>query len=52
MKEFELIDFPFTIANEKQADALLDGPFGKALLDTLPAKGWSAWRSGRTASGN
>ncbi len=39
VKEFGLIDFPFTIANEKQADALLDGPFGKALLDTLPAKG-------------
>jgi tripartite ATP-independent transporter DctP family solute receptor len=39
VKEFGLIDFPFSIANFQQADALLDGPFGRALLASLPAKG-------------
>jgi tripartite ATP-independent transporter DctP family solute receptor len=39
VKEFGLIDFPFTISNEKQADALLDGALGKALLAKLPEKG-------------
>ena len=39
VKEFGLIDFPFAIANYAQADALLDGPFGKALLAKLPEKG-------------
>ena len=39
VKEFGLIDFPFAVSNFEQADALLDGPFGKALLDKLPEKG-------------
>ena len=39
IKDFGLLDFPFTIANERQADALLDGPLGKALLAKLPEKG-------------
>jgi len=39
VKEFGVIDFPFTIASFQQADALLDGPVGKALLDRLPEKG-------------
>ena len=39
VKEFGLLDFPFTIANERQADALLDGPLGKALLAKLQEKG-------------
>jgi len=39
VKEFGLLDFPFTIANERQADALLDGPLGKALLARLQEKG-------------
>jgi tripartite ATP-independent transporter DctP family solute receptor len=34
-----LIDFPFAVSNFAQADGLLDGPFGKALLAKLPEKG-------------
>ena len=34
-----MIDFPFAVADFKQADALLDGPFGQALLAKLPEKG-------------
>ncbi|MEF7612423.1 TRAP transporter substrate-binding protein [Aquincola sp. MAHUQ-54] len=39
VKEFGLLDFPFIVSNFKQADALLDGPVGKALLAKLPEKG-------------
>jgi tripartite ATP-independent transporter DctP family solute receptor len=39
VKEFGLLDFPFIVATEQQADALHDGPAGRALLDMLPAKG-------------
>ena len=39
VKEFGLIDFPFAVANFAQADAMLDGPFGKTLLARLPEKG-------------
>jgi TRAP-type transport system periplasmic protein len=39
VKEFGLVDFPFAVANFEQADALLDGPFGQALLAKLPEKG-------------
>lgn len=39
VKEFGLIDFPFAVASYAQADALLDGPFGQALLAKLPEKG-------------
>lgn len=39
VKEFGVLDFPFLFANEKQADALLDGPIGKRLLDRLPEHG-------------
>jgi TRAP-type transport system periplasmic protein len=39
VKEFGLIDFPFSVASHAQADALLDGPFGQALLARLPEKG-------------
>jgi len=39
VKEFGLIDFPFAVANFAQADGLLDGPFGQALLAKLPEKG-------------
>lgn len=37
--EFGLLDLPFVIRNERQADALLDGPFGAKLLATLPEQG-------------
>jgi len=39
VKEFGLVDFPFAVGNFAQADALLDGPFGQALLAKLPEKG-------------
>jgi tripartite ATP-independent transporter DctP family solute receptor len=39
VKEFGLLDFPFLFANEKQADAVVDGPLGKALTAKLPEKG-------------
>ena len=38
VKEFGLVDFPFAAANHEQADALLDGPFGQALIAKLPEK--------------
>ena len=39
VKEFGVLDFPFLFADEKQADAMLDGPIGKRLLDRLPEHG-------------
>jgi TRAP-type transport system periplasmic protein len=39
VKEFGVLDFSFLFANEAQADALLDGPIGKRLLDRLPEHG-------------
>jgi TRAP-type transport system periplasmic protein len=39
VKEFGLLDFPFAVSTFAQADALLDGPFGQALLARLPEKG-------------
>src|SRR6478672_2573866 len=39
VKEFGLVDFPFSVANFAQADALLDGPLGQALIARLPEKG-------------
>ncbi|HSW16551.1 MAG TPA: TRAP transporter substrate-binding protein [Ramlibacter sp.] len=39
VKEFGLIDFPFTVANYAQADALLDGPLGQTLISRLSDKG-------------
>jgi TRAP-type transport system periplasmic protein len=49
VKEFALFDFPFLFGNEKEADALLDGPVGTQLLDKLPGKGLIGlcyWESG------
>ena len=40
IKEFVVLDFPFSFANEAQADAVLDGAFGRQLMDLMPAKGW------------
>ena len=40
IKEFVVLDFPFSFANVAQADAVLDGPFGQKLMDYMPAKGW------------
>lgn len=39
VKEFGLVDFPFAVSSFEQADALLDGPFGQALMARLPDKG-------------
>jgi TRAP-type transport system periplasmic protein len=39
VKEFGMLDFPFLFANAKQADAMVDGPLGKALSAKLPEKG-------------
>lgn len=39
IKEFVVLDFPFSFQNEREADAVLDGPFGKKLMDKLPPKG-------------
>jgi tripartite ATP-independent transporter DctP family solute receptor len=39
VKEFVLLDLPFLFNEYKEADAVLDGPIGKRLLDKLPEKG-------------
>jgi tripartite ATP-independent transporter DctP family solute receptor len=49
VKDFGFIDFPYLFANEREADLVLDGPFGKALLEKLPEKnlvGLCYWESG------
>jgi tripartite ATP-independent transporter DctP family solute receptor len=38
VKEFGLLDFPFLFSTNAQADALVAGPFGQAMIDTLPEK--------------
>jgi len=38
VKEFGLLDFPFLATTTDQADALVAGPFGQAMIDTLPEK--------------
>jgi tripartite ATP-independent transporter DctP family solute receptor len=39
IKEYALLDLPFLVTNYKEADALLDGPVGKALAAKLNAHG-------------
>jgi tripartite ATP-independent transporter DctP family solute receptor len=39
VKEFGVLGMPFAFTSEAQADAVLDGPFGKSLLARLPDKG-------------
>lgn len=39
VKEFALWDAPFLFANVEEADAVLDGPVGQKLMDSLQAKG-------------
>ena len=39
VKEFGVIGLPFSFSTEVQADAVLDGAFGKSLLARLPEKG-------------
>jgi TRAP-type transport system periplasmic protein len=38
VKDIGLFDFPFIVSTFEQAEALAQGPFGKAMLDTLPEK--------------
>jgi TRAP-type transport system periplasmic protein len=38
VKEFGLFDLPFLFESGKEADAVVDGPFGQRLAQTLPAK--------------
>jgi tripartite ATP-independent transporter DctP family solute receptor len=38
VKEFGLLDFPFLVSTTEQADALVAGPFGQAMAETLPSK--------------
>ncbi len=39
VKDFGVLGLPFSFANEKEADAVLDGPFGRKLLAQLPDRG-------------
>ena len=39
LKDFEVFDFPFMFANAKEADAVVDGPFGQKLHAKLAEKG-------------
>jgi tripartite ATP-independent transporter DctP family solute receptor len=39
VKDFEVFDFPFMFASPQEADAVVDGPAGRMLLDKLDAKG-------------
>jgi tripartite ATP-independent transporter DctP family solute receptor len=39
VKEFGILDFPFVFSNEREAELLLDGPFGKKLQDRLTEHG-------------
>lgn len=39
VKDFEVYDFPFMFANAKEADAVVDGPFGLKLHAKLADKG-------------
>jgi len=49
LPDLGVFDLPFLFANEKEADAILDGPFGKYISDKLPAVGLvnlSYWENG------
>ena len=49
LPDLGVFDLPFLIANEKEADAVLDGPFGKYIADKLPGVGLvnvSYWENG------
>lgn len=39
IKDFEVLDYPFLFDSEKEVEAVLDGPVGQRLLDSLPEKG-------------
>ena len=39
VKEMAILDFPYLFNNAQEADAILDGPVGRKLMDKLPARG-------------
>lgn len=39
VKEFAVFDFPFMFANAREADTVVDGPFGRMMLAKLDDKG-------------
>lgn len=39
VKDFGVYDLPFLFNSDQQADAVLDGPFGRKLMDKLEAQG-------------
>lgn len=39
LKEFGVLNLPFVFANSREADQIVDGPFGQKLLAKLPEKG-------------
>lgn len=39
LPDLGVFDLPFMFANEKEADAILDGPFGKYISDKMPGVG-------------
>ena len=48
-KDFAIVDLPFLFETPQEADAVMDGPVGKALADKLPAKsliGLGYWELG------
>jgi hypothetical protein len=49
VKDFEVYDFPFMFASAKEADAVVDGPFGQKLHAKLETRAWSAWPTGNWA---
>jgi tripartite ATP-independent transporter DctP family solute receptor len=49
VKEFAVFDFPFMFASPQEADAVVDGPFGKMMLEKLDSKnihGLAYWELG------
>lgn len=49
VKAFEVFDFPFLFSTPQEADAVVDGPFGKGLFDKLAEKnliGLAYWELG------
>jgi TRAP-type transport system periplasmic protein len=49
VKDFALFDLPFLFANEKEVDAVVDGPIGNQLFDKLASKnlvGLCFWENG------
>jgi TRAP-type C4-dicarboxylate transport system substrate-binding protein len=39
IKDFGVLDFPFIVGSVEQAEALILGPFGKAMLESMTEKG-------------